>query len=325
MLLVAASLALLIGVSLGLLGGGGSILTVLMLVYVLHVDAKQSIASSLFVVGVTSLVGTIAHARAGRVRWKIGLLFGVAGMLGATLGGQIATSLPGPVLLVLFAAIMLATAGAMMRGRGEPAGAGEPRDLPTARAAGIGASAGVVSGLVGAGGGFLVVPALALVGGLGMGDAVGTSLLVIAMQSLAGFARHAANTPLDWTLLGVVTAAAILGGLAGARFASRLSPATMRRAFAWLVLGMALFMLVSELPRFAGAPVAAAVIAVVALASLALGLRRPAISRKKPVQENTPEGAAHALPSALRYHLFDLHLPAGRRGDSRGRDHRSGD
>ena len=323
MLLVAALLALLIGLSLGLLGGGGSILTVPMLVYVLHVDAKQSIASSLFVVGVTSLVGAVAHARAGRVRWKVGLLFGVAGMLGATLGGQIAGSLAGPVLLVLFAVIMLVTAGAMMRGRGEPAG--EPRDLSVAKATFIGASTGVVSGLVGAGGGFLVVPALALVGGLSMGDAVGTSLLVIAMQSLAGFARHAAHTPLDWTLLGVVAAAAILGSLVGARFASRLSPATMRRAFAWLVLGMALFMLLSELPRFVGAPVAAAVIAVVALASLALGLRRPVISRRKPVQETPSEGTAHALPSALRYHLFDLHLPAGRRGDAPGRDHRSGD
>jgi hypothetical protein len=285
MLLVAASLALLIGLSLGLLGGGGSILTVPMLVYVLHVDAKQSIASSLFVVGVTSLVGTIAHARAGRVRWKVGLLFGVAGMLGATLGGQVAASIAGPVLLILFAGIMLATAGAMMRGRREPTGAVPPRDLPVAKAAGIGASVGVLSGLVGAGGGFLVVPALALVGGLSMGDAVGTSLLVIAMQSLAGFARHAAHTPLDWTLLGVVTVAAIIGSLAGARFASKLSPATMRRAFAWLVLGMAIFMLAQELPRFLGAPVAAAVIGAVAIVGLALGLRRTPLQPTAPTQQ----------------------------------------
>lgn len=285
MLIVAASLALLIGLSLGLLGGGGSILTVPMLVYVLHVDAKQSIASSLFVVGVTSLVGTIAHARAGRVRWKVGLLFGVAGMLGATLGGQVAASIAGPVLLILFAGIMLATAGAMMRGRREPTGAVAPRDLPIAKAAGIGASVGVLSGLVGAGGGFLVVPALALVGGLSMGDAVGTSLLVIAMQSLAGFARHAAHTPLDWTLLGVVTVAAIAGSLAGARFASKLSPSTMRRAFAWLVLGMAIFMLAQELPRFLGTPLAAAVIGAVAIVGLALGLRRAPLQPSAPAQQ----------------------------------------
>ena len=285
MLIMAAFLALLIGLSLGLLGGGGSILTVPMLVYVLHVDTKQSIASSLFVVGVTSLIGTIAHARAGRVRWKVGLLFGVAGMLGATLGGQVAASLAGPVLLILFAAIMLATAGAMMRGRREPTGAVAPRDLPLAKAAGIGASVGVLSGLVGAGGGFLVVPALALVGGLGMGDAVGTSLLVIAMQSLAGFARHAAHTPLDWTLLGVITTTAILGSLAGARFASRLSAATMRRAFAWLVLGMAIFMLTRELPHFLGTPAAAAVIGAVAVAGLALGLRRTSVRPTAPPQQ----------------------------------------
>jgi hypothetical protein len=285
MLIVAASLALLIGLSLGLLGGGGSILTVPMLVYVLHVDAKQSIASSLFVVGVTSLVGTIAHARAGRVRWKVGLLFGVAGMLGATLGGQVAASIAGPVLLILFAGIMLATAGAMMRGRREPTGAVAPLDIPVAKAAGIGTSVGVLSGLVGAGGGFLIVPALTLVGGLGMGDAVGTSLLVIAMQSLAGFARHAAHTQLDWTLLGVVTIAAIAGSLAGARFASRLSPATMRRAFAWLVLGMAIFMLARELPRYIGAPVSVAVIGTIAIVGLALGLRRAAPRPTAPPQQ----------------------------------------
>lgn len=285
MLIIAALLALVIGLSLGLLGGGGSILTVPMLVYVLHVDAKQSIASSLFVVGVTSLVGTIAHARAGRVRWKVGLLFGVVGMLGATLGGQVAASIAGPVLLILFAGIMLATAGAMMRGRREPTSTVASRDLSIAKASGIGASVGLLSGLVGAGGGFLVVPALALVGGLSMGDAVGTSLLVIAMQSLAGFARHAAHTPLDWTLLGVVTGAAILGSLVGAQFASKLSPATMRRAFAWLVLGMAIFMLARELPQFLGTPAAAAVIGAVVLAGLSLGLRRTSAQPTAPPQQ----------------------------------------
>src|SRR5262249_55453323 len=143
MLLVAAWLALLIGLSLGLLGGGGSILTVPTLVYVLHVDAKRSIASSLFVVGITSLVRTVAHARAGHVRWKVGLVFGRAGMFGATLGSEIAGEIAGPVLLLFCAAVMLGTAWAMMRGRRATARPVAPRGLPIAKTLGIGASVGL--------------------------------------------------------------------------------------------------------------------------------------------------------------------------------------
>lgn len=247
MLLVAAILSLFIGLSLGLLGGGGSILTLPILVYVLHVEPKTAIAMSLFVVGTTSATGVIAHARAGRVRFRSGLVFGVAGMAGAFAGGRVAHFLPATVLLVAFALVMLTAAAAMMRGRRD-AGAEPPKELALGKALGVGVGVGVVAGLVGAGGGFLIVPALALFGGLAMPEAIGTSLLVIALQSFAGFAGHAGQVQLDWTLTAIVTGSAIVGGLAGARLARHVSPAGLRRGFAWLVLAMAVFLLGKQIP-----------------------------------------------------------------------------
>ena len=117
MIALTIALAVLVGISLGLLGGGGSILTVPLLAYVAGMDAKQAIATSLLVVGVTSAVGAISHARAGRVQWRTGLVFGVAGMAGAYAGGLLARFIPGTVLLIGFAVIMIATAVAMLRGR----------------------------------------------------------------------------------------------------------------------------------------------------------------------------------------------------------------
>jgi len=268
MLLLAAFLALFVGISLGLLGGGGSILTLPMLVYVMHVEAKSAIASSLFVVGVTSLVGTITHARAGNVKPRAGLIFGLAGMAGALGGSRLAHYIPGNALLIGFAFVMFATSLAMMRGR-KKAGEGTGH-ISLAKALFIGTSVGVVSGLIGAGGGFLIVPALTLAGGLGMRHATGTSLLVITMQSLAGFAGHViSHTPIPWTLVLVVTAAAVVGSMGGARLARRVSPAALRRGFAWLVIAMAIFMLAKQLPI----PVAAGA-GVVALALILVMARR---------------------------------------------------
>ena len=247
MLVLAAVLALIVGVTLGLLGGGGSILTLPMLVYVVHVADKPAIASSLFVVGVTSLVGAISHARAGNVRLGVGLLFGTAGMGGAVGGSYVAHALPGSVLLVGFAVVMFATSIAMMRGRkadGEGTG-----HISLVRAIAIGVAVGFLSGLIGAGGGFLIVPALTLAGGLGMRHAIGTSLLVITMQSAAGFVGHLVNhTPVPWTLVLVVTSASVVGSLVGARAGRGVSPAKLRAGFAWLVLAMAIFMLGKQLP-----------------------------------------------------------------------------
>jgi hypothetical protein len=273
MLLVAASLALIIGLTLGLLGGGGSILTLPVLVYVLHVEAKEAIASSLLVVGTTALVSAAAHARARNVDLRTGAIFGAASMGGAFAGGRVAGSLPGNVLLGMFAAVMLVTAIAMMRPRREPE-AGERR-LAIGRVIGAGVAVGVVAGLVGAGGGFLVVPALALFGGLDMRRAIGTSLLVIALQSFAGFAGHITHAHIDWQLTGVITGVAVAGSLAGARLAKHLSTAALRGGFAWFVLAMAVFMVWRQVSL-----AAAAVTGVASLIAVFVFSRRSAGSHK---------------------------------------------
>lgn len=282
MLVIAAILSLLIGLSLGLLGGGGSILTLPILVYVMGVEPKTAIAMSLFVVGVTSAVGSVAHARAGRVRARTGMVFSATAMMGAYGGGQVAHFIPATALLVAFAAVMLVTSVAMMRGRRGPA-AGAPVEPKAFKVLGIGLGVGVVAGLVGAGGGFLIVPALALFGGLAMPEAVGTSLLVITLQSFAGFAGHAGHVHMDWTLTAVVSASAVAGSLVGTRLGRGISPDSLRRGFAWFVLAMAFFLLAKQLPAPAVAAIrdhlalAAAVLAVVVIVTLALR-RRPRVA-----------------------------------------------
>ena len=242
------ALSVLVGLSLGLLGGGGSILTLPILVYVAQMPTKEAIATSLLVVGVTSAVAAVSHARAGRVQWRTGLLFGVAGMTGAYAGGRLAEFIPGGVLLGAFAVMMVATAVAMLRGRKAPA-RGAHESVPVGRVLLDGVVVGLVTGIVGAGGGFLVVPALALLGGLPMPIAVGTSLLVIAMKSMAGLAGYLSSVSIDWTLAGLVTAAAVVGSLIGGRLAGKVHPDALRRGFGWFVLTMAAFILVQELPE----------------------------------------------------------------------------
>jgi uncharacterized membrane protein YfcA len=243
MMPLALALSTLIGVALGLLGGGGSILTTPILIYALGVDTKPAIATSLIVVGVTSLAALVQHAQAGNVVWKTGLTFGVAGMVGAYLGGYLAAFVPETALLVMFAVMMLATAVAMFRGRKEPAAGASHADHPLSMVVGEGVVVGVVTGLVGAGGGFLVVPALALLGGLPMPKAVGTSLLVIAMKSFAGYAGHAAHVDIDVQLAALISGVAVLGSFGGSALAGVIPPDSLRRGFAGFVLVMAGFVL----------------------------------------------------------------------------------
>ncbi|MFP8963686.1 sulfite exporter TauE/SafE family protein [Streptomyces nanhaiensis] len=264
-------LALLVGVSLGLLGGGGSILTVPLLVYVAGMDAKEAIATSLFVVGVTSAVGMINHARGGRVRWRTGVLFGAAGMAGAYAGGLIGGSIPDVVLLAAFAVMMIVTAAAMLRGRRDVDPGKAHRQLPVGRVLLDGAAVGLATGLVGAGGGFLVVPALALLGGLPMPVAVGTSLLVIAMKSAAGFAGYLSTVQIDWSLTLAVTGFAIAGSLAGAKLAGRVPADVLSRLFAWFVLAMGTFVLVQQAPAGTRLPILAAVASLGAGAGVCYG------------------------------------------------------
>ncbi len=252
-LAIAVVLALLIGLSLGLLGGGGSILTVPILRYVLGMEAHDAIAVSLLVVGTTSAAAVISHARKGRVRWRTGVAFGLAGMVGAFAAGRVAHLIPASVLLGLFGLMMFVTALAMMRGRKAPAPATEAlRELPIAKVLGEGLVVGAVTGLVGAGGGFLVVPALVLLGGLPMDVAVATSLVVIAMKSFAGFAGYLGHVEIDWQVAGLITASAVVGSFGGGLLAGRVSPDGLRKGFAWFVVAMAFFLLGQEIPRALG-------------------------------------------------------------------------
>lgn len=261
MIALAVGLAVFVGISLGLLGGGGSILTVPLLAYVAGLDAQHAIATSLLVVGVTSAVGAITHARAGRVRWKIAAIFGAAAMAGAYGGGRLAHLIPGNILLIAFSVIMIAAAVAMLRGRRDLADE-SAGPLPVAKIILQGAVVGTISGLVGAGGGFLLVPALALLGGLPMPAAVGTSLVVISMQSFAGLAGHLSTEAIDWKLAGMVTAAAVVGSIIGGLLTSRVDPAVLRKAFGWFVLAMAAFVLAEEANVWLG--VAVAIVAAIA-------------------------------------------------------------
>ncbi|MET4002481.1 putative membrane protein YfcA [Arthrobacter sp. UYCu511] len=241
-------LSVLIGISLGLLGGGGSILTVPILTYVAGMNPKEAIAASLFVVGATSAVSVVTHARKKRVKWRTGLIFGAAGMVGAFGGGLLGGRIPATVLMIAFALMMVATSLAMIRGRKDHTPEAQENDLPVFKVTIEGLVVGLVTGLVGAGGGFLVVPALALLGGLPMPVAVGTSLLVIAMKSFAGLGGYLTTISLDWALVGGVTVAAILGSFIGARLAGRIPEAALRKGFGYFVLAMGVFVLVQELP-----------------------------------------------------------------------------
>ena len=275
-MLVAAALSLVIGVLLGMLGGGGAILTLPMLVYVADVEPKTAIAMSLFVVGSTSLVGAAINARARTVEWKIGLVFGAAAMAGAFAGGRLASLISATILLVVFAVMMLVTATAMLQPRRAKPSSSERRSIGLVVA--LGAGVGVVSGLVGAGGGFLIVPALTIFGGLPMRRAIGTSLFVIALQSFAGFAGHANHVSLDGSLLALVTVPAVVGTVVGVSVGKKVPADVLRRGFAWLVVAMGLFVIGKQ-----ASVVVTALVAAVTLAAIYVVTRkRPANVQKDP-------------------------------------------
>ena len=245
------ALAVAVGVCLGFFGGGGSILTVPLLVYVFGLGAKQAIASSLLIVAAASVSGALHHWRAGNVELRTGLIFGAAGMAAAHAGGRIGAYLDGSLLLLLFAAMMILTALAMWRGR-RAAAPTEPHARETLRLLAQGAGVGLFTGLVGAGGGFLIVPALALFAGLPMPAAIGTSLFVIVLNTLAGFSGYASHAQVDYGLVAALTACAIAGSLVGARLTRRFDPAALRRVFAGFVLAMASLILVREADSWIG-------------------------------------------------------------------------
>jgi hypothetical protein len=247
-----AIVAVIIGILLGLLGGGGSILTVPVLVYLAGLSTKSAIITSLVVVCITSAIAVVNHARAGRVCWMTGVNFGAAGMVGAYLGGRMAAYIPDPILLVLFATVMLISSAAMLRNKQNPQATrqvGErlcPQNLPYAAILFDGLLVGLVTGLVGVGGGFLLVPALNFLAGLPIHAAIGTSLFIIVMQALAALAGHASHFEIDITLTALVTGCAILGSFIGSQFSGKVSSAYLKRGFGVFVFFLGAFLLYKE-------------------------------------------------------------------------------
>lgn len=252
-MLLLAALAIVIGILLGLLGGGGSILTVPVLVYLADLSTKSAIVTSLVVVCITSAIAVVNHARAGRVCWKTGVTFGLAGMGGAFIGGRIAAYIPDPLLLVLFASVMLAASLAMIRNKKSQDSIwqiGEklcPQNLPVAAILFDGLLVGLITGLVGVGGGFLLVPALNYLAGLPMHAAIGTSLFIIVIQSIAALAGHANHFEINLPLTALVTSCAIVGSFIGSQLSGKISSAYLKRGFGVFVFLLGSFLLYKEI------------------------------------------------------------------------------
>ena len=229
--------AALIGVSLGLVGGGGSILAVPVLVYVAGVDPRDAVGMSLAIVGATSFVAGLLHRRSGQVDGRLALVFGLLGIGGSGLGARLTRALGPELLLTLFALVMLAAGAAMLLRRHPEAPDVSPACRPRPLAlVPVALGLGVLTGFLGVGGGFLIVPALVLLARAPMRMAVGTSLFVIAANSAAGYVAHLGEGDPHMVLTTSFAAVAILGSIAGERLARRSPPAALRRGFALLIL-----------------------------------------------------------------------------------------
>lgn len=235
-----------IGVTLSLFGGGGSILTVPALVYVMGNEPRAAVTASLAIVGLNSLSGMWLRRSQGGVNWRVAASFGVAGMLASFATSQISKQFAGSTLLIAFAVLMLAVGASMLLLRPP-----QPRAQIAALSPGVllaGAGVGALTGMLGVGGGFLIVPALVMIVGLPMRQAVGTSLMVIAMNSLAGLLGHFGET-IDVAGIAAFAAAGIAGTLAGTRLATRIEPDRLRRYFAMFIVGLALVLLYDNVGR----------------------------------------------------------------------------
>ena len=247
--------AIAIGVSLGLLGSGGSILTVPVLVYLIGQDEKVAIAGSLFIVGSIAAAGSLQFLRAGLIQWRSVLIFGVPGMAGTWLGAYLAGWVSGVTQLALFAVVMLLASWLMLRPPDLERAEAAPRAIWKIAADGL--IVGIITGLVGVGGGFLIVPALVLLGGLSMHQAVATSLVVIALKSFSGFYKYMdvlaqQDLQLDWKTLLLVTGLGIAGSFAGSHFAKRLPQEKLRTGFGYFLIAMGIYILVRSAPEVLG-------------------------------------------------------------------------
>jgi uncharacterized membrane protein YfcA len=256
--LLASPLGLLIGLSLGALGGGGSILAVPALVYAAGQSPKHATTTSLVLVAVTSLIGMVPHLRAGRVRVVAGVLFGLAGIGGSLLGSRWNRSVDPDALLLAFSGLMLVAAGAMARRlRRTPRRPVELQSLSAAvgivvtsvhidprtvvRVLLSGSAVGLLTGFFGVGGGFVIVPALVLALGFSMPEAVGTSLLVIAVNSTVALSARLQVGSVEWGTVVPFTVASVIGVAAGSRLAATRDPSSLQRWFVVLLVAVALY------------------------------------------------------------------------------------
>jgi uncharacterized membrane protein YfcA len=247
---LAGALAFLVGLVLGLLGGGGSVLTVPIFIYALHLPVKPAIAMSLCVVGIVAFIGFISHWRQGTVAPKVALIFGPFAVLAAFVGARIARHIPPTAQLITFAIVGLAGSVLMLRGGFRPAGKRDDnayqfhhdRRMDVLLALqGIGV--GLLTGIIGVGGGFLIVPALVLIAGLPMRLAIGTSLLVITMNALSGFAGYISHVPIDWKLVTWFTVVAAVGSIVGTIISKQVPQRRLRQVFGYMMVGVSLYVL----------------------------------------------------------------------------------
>jgi hypothetical protein len=253
--------AILIGVSLGLIGGGGSILTVPVLVYILGIDPVLATAYSLFVVGSTSLVGAGTYMKKGLVNYKTALVFAIPSFIAVFLTRKfLVPALPDPLfsigeamitknigIMVFFALIMLAASYSMIRGKKGGSEEEEEVKFNFPMIALEGSVVGVITGIVGAGGGFLIIPALVLLAKLPMKMAVGTSLLIIAAKSLIGFLGDLSTQTIDWQLLLIFTGLSIVGIFIGSALSKKINEKVLKTGFGWFVLIMGIYIITKEL------------------------------------------------------------------------------
>ncbi|MGE3974692.1 MAG: sulfite exporter TauE/SafE family protein [Bdellovibrionales bacterium] len=255
-----ASLAM--GITLGLMGGGGSILTVPIMVYLFNISPTMATGYSLFVVGVTALIGSAMYIRKGDIDVKVGLVFAIPSVIGVTLSrGLIIPKLPEVILdvngltltkeiliMATFAALMIAASYSMIKKKKERKPISPHPLKRVALIALEGLVIGLIAGFVGAGGGFLIIPALVLLAGLTMRVAIGTSLMIIALQSLLGFVGDLSRgITVDWSLLVTVATIAAVGIVVGSAVAHKIKEAKLKTAFGWFVLIMGTVILIEQL------------------------------------------------------------------------------
>lgn len=236
-----------IGTLLGLLGGGGSILAVPALVYLVGQTPQVAVTASLAIVGANSAVGAFLHNAHGGLNWRVALTFGGVGMVTAYLSAGVSKSVSPVVLMVTFAVLMLVIGAVMVFYHPQASGRDNPISLYKVILSG--AAVGALTGFLGVGGGFLIVPALVMLVGLPMKQAIGTSLVVIAMNSASGFLGHIGTQPIDGALIVSFVMAGMAGTFVGVEIGRRIAPDMLRKGFAGFVIILAVFLLIDNMSK----------------------------------------------------------------------------